>query len=67
MFNNRIIGLVLVVVGVCFFYFGNQASEGLSDQIHKAFTGNFSDSTVWYFIVGGASAVVGIALALRAS
>ncbi len=60
MSSNKIIGLVLLVVGIILLYFGYQSSQGLDDQISEAVTGNFTDSTIWYYVLGGVSAVVGL-------
>lgn len=60
MSSNKIIGLVLLVVGIILLYFGYQSSQGLDDQISEAFTGNFTDTTIWYYVLGGVAAVVGL-------
>lgn len=60
--SNQIIGIVLLVVGAILLYFGYQASQSIGEQVTETFTGRFSDSTTWYFILGAAAAVGGIAL-----
>ncbi len=60
----RILGIALLVGGLIALYFGWQASQGLVEQAHEAFTGRFTDETMWYFIGGGAAAVAGLALVL---
>jgi uncharacterized membrane protein len=62
---NRILGLVLLVVGALLLYFGFQASESISDQVQETVTGKFSDSTMWYLITGAVAAVAGAALLIR--
>lgn len=62
MTSNQVIGIVLLVVGLILLYFGYQSSQGLADQVHETFTGRFTDSTIWYFIFGAASALVGLLL-----
>lgn len=64
MTSQRIAGIVLLVVGVALFLFGMNASESVSDQVSEFFTGNFSDTTVWYLVGGIASAVTGALLLL---
>lgn len=63
MSNTRILGIVLLVVGAILLYFGYQASQSASEQIVETFTGRFTDSTTWYFILGAAAAVSGFILA----
>jgi hypothetical protein len=62
MISNRILGIVLLVAGGILLYVGYQSSQGLADQLHETFTGRFTDSTVWYFVFGAASALVGLGL-----
>lgn len=66
MTRNRIGGIVLLVAGAILLYLGYEASQGIGEQLHETFTGRFTDSTTWYFVLGGISAVAGIGLlALR--
>lgn len=65
MSNNRIIGLVLLTIGIILLGFGFQASDSLGERLHETFTGRFTESTTWYFIFGAASAVAGLAMLLR--
>jgi drug/metabolite transporter (DMT)-like permease len=66
MSKNQIGGIVLLVVGAILLYMGYQSSQSLGEQIHETFTGRFTDSTMWYFLFGGAAAAAGIGmLALR--
>lgn len=62
MSNTQIIGIVLLVVGAILLYFGYQASQSISEQVVETLTGRYTDSTTWYFILGGAAAVGGIVL-----
>lgn len=64
MSGNKILGLVLLVVGLILLYFGWQSSQSVGDQITETFTGRFTDSTMWFLILGGAAAVGGILLAV---
>lgn len=59
---NQILGLVLLAVGIILLYFGYQASQSVSEQVVEGLTGRFTDSTTWYFVLGGAAAVGGVAL-----
>lgn len=58
--SNKLIGLILLVVGLALLYFGYQSSQGLDDQISEVVTGNFTDRTVWYYVLGGVSSIVGV-------
>jgi drug/metabolite transporter (DMT)-like permease len=62
MTSNQIIGLVLLVVGALLLFFGYQASQAVGEQLHETFTGRFTDTTPWYFILGAAAAIGGIAM-----
>lgn len=64
MVNNKILALVLLVVGVILLFFAYQSSQSLGDQVTEAVTGRFTDSTIWFLIVGAASAVAGVGLLL---
>ncbi|MEX2489711.1 MAG: DUF3185 family protein, partial [Pseudomonadales bacterium] len=56
---HHLFGIVLLVVGAILLYFGYQASQSVGEQMAETFTGKFSDSTTWYFVLGAASAVGG--------
>jgi len=64
MTNNRILALVLLVVGCILLYFAYQSSQSLGDQLTEAVTGRFTDATIWYLVLGGAAAVAGLGLLL---
>ena len=59
---SLIIGLVLLAVGAVLLYFGYTASQGVGEQVHETLTGRFTDSTTWYFVIGVAAAVGGVAM-----
>lgn len=60
--RNLLLGLVLLTVGAVLLYFGFTASQGVGEQIHETFTGRFTDSTTWYFVIGAAAALAGVAV-----
>ncbi len=62
--NQRIIGIVLLVVGAALLYFGLQATDAPLEQVRESVTGDYSDQTMLYLIGGAAAAVGGIALLL---
>ncbi len=61
--SNKMIGLVLLVVGLILLYFGWQASQSVGDQVAEAFTGQFTDETLWFLIGGAAATVAGAYMA----
>lgn len=65
MSNSRIVGIVLLTVGIILLAFGFQASDSLGEQLHETFTGRFTESTTWYFIGGAASSVAGLAMLFK--
>ncbi len=60
----RIVGIVMLVVGLILLYFGFQASDSFGEQVHETVTGRYTDDTMWYLIGGGALAVGGLLLAI---
>lgn len=60
--RNQIGGIVLLVAGAILLYFGYEASQGVGEQLHETFTGRFTDSTTWYFVLGGVAAAGGLGL-----
>ena len=63
--SPRILGIVLLVVGLALLGFGLNATDSVSDSVKEGFTGRYTDKTMWYLIGGGALAIGGAALALR--
>lgn len=64
MASNKILALVLLVVGLVLLFFAYQSSQSLGDQVSEAVTGRFTDSTLWFLILGAASTAAGIGLLL---
>ncbi|GGY60666.1 hypothetical protein GCM10007071_04200 [Marinobacter zhanjiangensis] len=61
--TQKIVGIVLLVVGVLLLFFGYQASQSMGEQLAETVTGRFSDETMWYIIGGVAAVVAGAFLA----
>ncbi|SFR65962.1 Protein of unknown function [Marinobacter daqiaonensis] len=59
----KIVGIVLLVVGILLLFFGWQASQSVGEQLAETFTGRFSNETMWYIIGGVAAIVAGAFLA----
>jgi hypothetical protein len=62
MSNQRIVGLVLLVMGVAVLIYGINASHSMADQMSDTFTGRFTEATTWYIICGAASGLLGLFL-----
>ena len=62
MSNQRIAGIVLLVVGVGVLIFGLNASHSVADRVSNAFTGRFTEATTWYIIGGAVSGLLGLLL-----
>lgn len=60
--SNKIMAFVLLFVGLLLLFFAYQSSQGLDDQVSEAVTGSFTDSTIWFLILGIAAAVAGAGL-----
>jgi hypothetical protein len=63
MTNSRITGIALLVVGAVLLVLAYNGSEAPLDQMTNAFTGRYSDRTMWMGIAGAAAAVSGLLLA----
>ena len=65
MSTNKILGIVLLVAGGGLVFFGLNATEAPAEELTEAFTGRYSDQTMWYLIGGGVAAVLGLVLLLK--
>lgn len=62
---TKVAGIVLVVVGVGFAYWGYQISESVGSQLRLAFSGSHSNEVMIRYIGGAASVAVGLFLFLK--
>ena len=62
--SQKLMGVVLLVVGVALLVFGVNASHSLADQVSHTFTGHFTDATTWYILGGVGCGVVGLVMLL---
>jgi uncharacterized membrane protein YidH (DUF202 family) len=62
--NQRMIGWVLVAVGVVLLVFGYNASQSLGSQLKLGFTGSLTDKAMLYYMGGAISVAIGAFLAL---
>ena len=60
----QILGVVVFAVGAVLLGFAYHASNAPLDQLSDTLTGRFTNQTMWYFILGAASAIGGALLAL---
>lgn len=56
---NKAFSLGLIVVGVILIIYGINASESVSSDFSRLFTGNPTDKTIWFLVGGIAAAAVG--------
>jgi uncharacterized membrane protein YidH (DUF202 family) len=62
---NKVIGLVLVIVGIGLLYWGYNESQSISSQVSEAFSGSPQDKVMYKYIGGAVALVVGIYLAVK--
>lgn len=55
---TQIVGIALAIAGVVFLIAGINATDAPSEQISEAFTGRYTQHTLWY-IAGGLGALIG--------
>ena len=67
MSSQRILGLVLLAIGIVLLIFGLNATDSVADSVSEGFTGKYTDETMWYLLGGGALIVVGGAIAFLKS
>ena len=60
--NNRILGIVLLVVGVGLLVVGVNSSHSVADKVSETFTGRFTQATTWYILGGIGVSVLGLAM-----
>jgi hypothetical protein len=63
--NNRIIGIILLVVGVIALYFGINATNAPVEEMSEALTGQYSDQTMLYLIGGAVAGIAGLVMLFR--
>ncbi len=65
MSQNKMIGIVLLVVGVIALYFGFNATNAPMEEMTEAFTGQYSDRTMVFLIGGAVAGIAGLVMVLR--
>jgi hypothetical protein len=64
MISQRLVGVILLVLGVGLLLFGLNAADSLTEEISESLTGRYTDATTWYILGGLAMSLVGGAFAL---
>jgi hypothetical protein len=64
---NKIIGIALLVVGIVAIIYGINASDSVSSDISRTFTGAPTNKTLWLLLSGSAAAIIGAVLTFRSS
>lgn len=54
---NRILGLLVLVIGIICLGFGLNSTNAVSEQLVEGVTGRYTEHTMWY-ILGGISAII---------
>ena len=62
---TRLLGIVILVVGVVLLGFGINASQAVAEKVIEGVSGRYSEHTMWYIIGGIAMIIGGGALAFR--
>ena len=63
--QNKMIGIVLLVVAAIALYFGFNATSSPMEEVTEAFTGRYSGETMLYLIGGAVAGIAGIVMLLR--
>jgi len=61
------IGTALLVVGIALIIYGFNASDSVSSDVSRTFTGAPTNKTMWLLLGGSAAAIIGAAMAFRSS
>lgn len=62
---NKALPLALLIGGVVLIVLGLQASNSLSSDINRFFTGNPTDKAIWMLVGGAVAAVAGLTMTFR--
>lgn len=57
---NKPLSVVLLVIGAVLLYFGFNASESVSSEVSRTFTGSPTNKSIWLLVLGGAAALLGL-------
>jgi len=62
---NKALALVLLVAGIILIVTGYHASQSISSDVSRIFTGSATDKAVWMLVSGVAAAISGAVLLSR--
>ena len=60
----RLVGLIILIVGIGLVTIGMNASDSMADQVSNTFTGRYAEATTWDILGGIATGIFGILLLL---
>jgi hypothetical protein len=63
--QNKMLGIVLLAVGVIALYFGFNATSAPMEEMTEAFTGQYSDQTMLYLVGGAVAGIAGLVMLFR--
>jgi hypothetical protein len=63
--QNKMLGIVLLVIGVIALYFGFNATNAPMEEVTEAFTGQYSDRSMLYLIGGAVAGIAGLVMLVR--
>lgn len=64
---NKIIGAILLVVGVFLLVRGHDMSQAVNSQVKNLFTGSPTDKVMYYYLGGAICAAVGAVMVFSGS
>jgi hypothetical protein len=64
---NKVVSLVILAGGIVLVTYGVAASESLSSDISRFFTGSPTDKAIWMLIGGVVAIIIGLAGLFRGS
>jgi hypothetical protein len=64
---NRGIGIALLVVGIALIIYGSNASNSVSSDVSRTFTGAPTNKAMWLLWGGSAAAIIGAVMTFRPS
>ncbi|CAB0151709.1 hypothetical protein PSI9734_02077 [Pseudidiomarina piscicola] len=57
---NKLLGIILLVVGIILLYFGYEAYNSAASEVSQAVTGETTDNAMWYLIAGAVAVIAGL-------
>jgi hypothetical protein len=62
MSSQRLLGLLILIVGIVIFILGINATHAFNEKIASSIEGHYSNKTTWYILSGIVCIVIGTAL-----